>query len=88
MRDKPVELYNFGNRCKTCYCTVDQPWYGKMSIHPQEIGHFMDIKETFPANVRFSCSIEIEGWMEEMIVRVPTRRTYGFQMSDTHDPNS
>ena len=88
MREKPIQRYVHGNHCRLCYCAIDQPWFGKMEIHPYETRDLAAILETFPANARFSCNIEVEGWMEEMIVRVPTRKGWKNMLSDTSEPSA
>ena len=80
MSRKAISLYSYGFQCGMCYCAVDEPWYTKMDIHPQETNKLVDIVEPHPSNTRFSCGIEVEGWMEEMTVRVLTKRSYAEQL--------
>ena len=79
MRDKRISNQMFGNECGLCYCTIDQPWFDKLrQAHDFEKKNYFAIIESVPDNTRFACSIEVEQWMKEMIVRVPTFRDENF----------
>ena len=75
MRDSRVALYTYGNMCASCYCAIDEPWYSNLGeIHECELEALADINESYPANTRFACSLTVEGWMDEMVIRVLTNR--------------
>ena len=75
LREKRVDLAAYGPYCKSCYCAIDEPWYSNLpQTHDFEIEILSMIPESYPANTRFACSLEVEGWMEEMIIRVLTDR--------------
>ena len=79
LREKIVGAHIYGPYCAMCHCTVDQPWFDKLGeIHQFELEAMTEIYEAAPDNTRFACSIEVEKWMEEMIIRVPTFRSFIF----------
>ena len=59
--------------CELCYVEIEEPWFGRMTVHPleKEIIDVPSHDEPYGYNRRLSCCIKVEKWMDEMLVRVP-----------------
>ena len=83
LRERPVENHPYGPACGLCYCVIDEPWYSKLGeINWNEVQALLQLAEDYPQNTRFACSLVVEKWMNEMVIRIPTIKDSERAMAD------
>jgi hypothetical protein len=72
LREKPVEPNPIEPDCLLCLVEIKDEWYKKLEIHNVEREILSEQPcMGFNKNRRLACSITIEPWMNEIVLRIP-----------------